>query len=142
MLKYILKLHKKYVVIIERLENATKDFQLKMTGWTRTLFSETPLKWQQEILLKYLKPQGQREQERWQQRLEAGSRAQTLNSTDTESCILNPSRYIHAAGLTLGTPKKAQALQEVDGAENREQLDPLVSSPGAILPPPPTWAED
>lgn len=32
MLKYILKLHKKYVIIIERLENTTKDFQLKMTG--------------------------------------------------------------------------------------------------------------
>lgn len=42
MLKYILKLHKKYMVIVERLENITKDFQLKMTGWIHMLFPETP----------------------------------------------------------------------------------------------------
>lgn len=65
----------------------------------------------------------------------------TFHATDRTKPHLTP-QWVSASNWTYtGTPKKAQALLEVGGAENREHLDPLIPSPGRRRPSPPICAQ-
>lgn len=111
------------MVIIERFVNTAKG--LKITGKTHALSRNST-----EIFKATgTKRPGGETSAAAPGRLGAES-MRTWDATDRRKPQLTPHGVSASTWTYSGTPKKAQALPEVGGAENREHSDPLIPSPG------------
>ena len=136
-LKYILKLHKQRVVVAETLENPGKGCQLKMTGWKRTLFPETPLLQQGDLINIFKATRTERTGEGMPAaafcKLGAES---TFEPQDFRKLHLTPQWVYTSNWIYTGNPPKAQALLEVGGLKQRAVRPPDSFLRGQMTPPP------
>lgn len=117
-----------------KIRKPSKDFRIKMTGCTRTLFPEIPWKWQQRDLINIFKTaRTKRAGEETPAAAAFGKQGaeSTSESKDFRKLPLTPQCLYKQLDLHWESPK-AQALGS-RWAGNKEQVDTLIRAP----PPPP-----